>query len=232
MQAKDIMTTAVVTVTPETTIQAVAKLLLDSRISAVPVVDAAGDLVGILSEGDLIRRPENDTQRRTSWWLSLLASPEERALEYVKTHGGRAGDVMTRKVIGVDETASLERIAATLEKHRIKRVPVLRGRKLLGLVSRADLLHGLVARQAAGEAVAEDPAIRAAVDAAIQDAGVRSTFLSVVVAAGQVHIWGAVESDAEKQAARVAAEGVAGVKGVRDEVTVLPPSVRSHLWAG
>ena len=231
MQARDIMTTTVVTVTPETTIQDVAKLLLDNRISAVPVVDKEGHLLGILSEGDLIRRPENQTTGRASWWLRLLASPEEKAFAYVKSHGGHAGDVMTRKVVSVDENATLEHIASTLEQHRIKRVPVLQGRKLVGLVSRANLLHGLIAGKAAPVEPATDPALRTAVEVAVADAGVRTGLLSIVVSGGIVHMWGAVESHSEKQAARIAAEGVPGVAGVKDEIGVLPANVRSFMWA-
>jgi len=231
MQAKDIMTTTVATVRPEATIREIAKLLLERRISAVPVVGPDGRVLGIVSEGDLMRRPEAGTERHPSWWLSLLASPDERAIGYVKAHGGHAHDVMMRDVISVGAKAPLEEIAETLEKHRIKRVPVLRDGKLIGVVSRADLLHGLVADKAAPVASASDETIRTAVETALPEAGVRRELLSVVVSGGIVHLWGAVESSAEKEAARVAAENVPGVKGVRDEIAVLPPSVRSVMWA-
>src|SRR5574338_371038 len=147
MQAKDVMTTRLATVAPDATVREIANLLLERRISAVPVVDSDGRLKGIVSEGDLIRRPELGTLRHRSWWLSLLSNAEEDAISYVKTHGGHARDVMTPEVITVDETAPLEQIADTLEKHGIKRVPVLGKGKLVGIVSRADLLRGLVARQ-------------------------------------------------------------------------------------
>ncbi len=231
MQAKDIMTTTVVTVLPDASIAEIAHLLLERRISAVPVVDSVGRLLGIVSEGDLMRRPETGTERHPSWWLSLVASPDERAMAYVKAHGGHARDAMTRDVISVSEETSLEDVAELLEKHRIKRVPVVRDGKLCGIVSRADLLHGLVARKAAPAASASDRAIKAAVENALPEAAVRPDFLNVVVSGGIVHLWGAVESDAEKQAARVVAESVPGVKGVRDEIGVLPPGVRSVMWA-
>lgn len=231
MQARDVMQTKVITATPDTTVRNIAKRLLASRISAVPVVDDDGRLVGIVSEGDLMRRPESGTERRPSWWLSLLASTEETALAYVMAHGGHARDVMTRELITVNEDTSLEEIAETLEKHRIKRVPVLRDGRLVGIVSRADLLHGLVARQGTAVPSADDRTIRASVETAFQKAGVRPRFLNVVVSGGIVHLWGVVETDAEKQAARVAAESVPGVKGVRDELGVLPPSMHSVMWA-
>lgn len=231
MQAKDVMTQAVVTAPPDATIRDIAEMLLERRISAVPVVDADGRVVGIVSEGDLMRRPETGTERRPSWWLTLVASPEENALAYVKSHGAHASDVMTRKVISVAEDTPLETVAEMLERHRIKRVPVLREGKLVGIVSRANLLHGLVARQAAPTVRAADQTIKASVEAALKDAGVRRELLSIVVSGGIVHLWGAVGSDAEQQAARVAAEGVPGVEGVRDDIGVLPASVRAVMWA-
>lgn len=231
MQARDVMQTNLVTAMADTPVREVAERLLANRISAVPVVDEQGHVAGIVSEGDLMRRAESGTERHPSWWLRLFTSPEDQALAYVKSHGGRARDVMTRPAITVDEDASLEEIAEILEKHHIKRVPVLREGRLCGIVSRADLLRGLVARQAAPAASASDQATKTAVEKALADAGVRTFLLSVVVAGGVAHLWGATESEAEKQAARVAAEGVPGVTSVRDEIRVLPPAVRSVMWA-
>lgn len=125
MQARDIMTTGVITVGPDAEVAEITKCLLDNRISAVPVVESDGRLVGIVSEGDLIRRPEMGTERRRSWWLSLLLLPEHSAIDYIKTHGRHARDVMTRELITVNDDALLEEIAEILEKHRIKRVPVV-----------------------------------------------------------------------------------------------------------
>jgi CBS-domain-containing membrane protein len=178
-----------------------------------------------------MRRTETGTERHPSWWLGLLASPDERAIAYVKSHGGHAVDVMTRHVVSVGENDTLEAIADQLEKHHIKRAPVLRDGKIIGIVSRADLLHGLVARQAAPESTAEDTAIRSAAEAALDDAGINRGFVNVVVSGGVVHLWGAVDSDAQKQAARVAAEGVLGVKRVRDQIGVLTPGVRGLMGA-
>ncbi len=231
MQAKDIMTKSVLTVSPNATVQEVAQLLLERRISAAPVVTGEGTLVGIVSEGDLIHRTETGTERHPSWWLRLLASPEESALAYIKSHARRAGDVMTREIVSVDGAASLEAVAETLEKHRIKRVPVVRDGKLMGIVSRADLLRGLVARQSAPEVTKSDEALRTGVEAAISQAGARPEFINVVVSGSVVHLWGLVESGLQKQAARVAAESVAGVKEVRDAIGVMPPSVRAMMWA-
>jgi len=227
------MTTPVISVPPTASVRDIASLLHGRRISAVPVVDANERLLGIVSEGDLIRRPEMGTERQPSWWLRLLADPQESAMAYVKSHGGQATDVMTREVISVSEDAQLEDVAETLEKHRIKRVPVLRDGKLVGIVSRADLLHGLIARKVAPTLTPApgDDAIRAAVQAALVEAGGNFEFLSVVVAAGVVHLWGAVDSSEEKRAAEVAATTIPGVRAVRNELGVLPLSVRSMMWA-
>jgi CBS domain-containing protein len=138
---------------------------------------------------------------------------------------------MTRDVRTVGENASLEEIAETLERHRIKRVPVVRDGRLVGIVSRADLLRGLVARQASPIVVASDEELRGRVQAAIQRAGPDCMFLSAVVSGGIAHIWGSVGSEVERRAAVLAAEGVPGVESVRDEIGILPPRIRSMMWA-
>ena len=150
MKAKDVMTTEVVYADPESSVRAIARTLLKHRISGVPVADHDGRVIGIVSEGDLMRRPESETVRPRSWWLELMETPEDRASQYLKSHGLTARDVMTREPITVAEDTPLEEIAMLLEQKAIKRVPVLRDGKLVGIVSRADLLHGLVAR--AGQA--------------------------------------------------------------------------------
>ena len=231
MLAKDVMTTRVVTVSPDAPVREIAELLRDNRVSAVPVVDVDGAPLGIVSEGDLLRRPELGTLRRPSWWLDLLAEPREKALDYIKSHGGNAKDVMTRQLVTVLEDASLEEVADTLETHRIKRVLVLRDGRLIGVVSRADLLHGLVARQSAPEASDDDRSLARSVESELGEAGVQREYVNVVMSGGVVHLWGAVESDAERRAAEMAARNVAGVVAVRNQLGVLPASVRAAMWA-
>jgi CBS domain-containing protein len=144
MKAADIMTTEVVSVGPDTRVKEIARLLLEHGISAVPVVDAAGAVVGMVSEGGLTGRSAREREARRSWWLNLLTEGHDVAPEfdqYLKAQCERAKDVMTRKVIWVTDTTPLPEIAERLETHRIKRVPVLRDGKLVGVVSRADLLH-------------------------------------------------------------------------------------------
>ncbi len=137
MTAKDIMARPVVSVGPDTSVQEIARLLLERRISAVPVVDDRSRVIGMASEGDLMRRPESRTERHASWWLELLEGTEERARTYLESHGLTARDVMTREVVTVAENTPLDKIATLLERNRIKRVPVLRGGKVVGIVSRA-----------------------------------------------------------------------------------------------
>jgi len=226
MQAKDIMTTKVVTVTEDTGIEAIAKILLKRRISGLPVVDAEKRVVGIVSEGDLMRRSESGTSPHRSWWLRLLASPEEEAHDYAKSHGMRAADVMTRNVITVKEDTSAGEIAQMLEERRIKRVPVVRDGKLVGIVSRANLLHGLVARkdQIAEPPSADDRSIREQVIAELKNQGwVTHGSLNVIVSEGRVELWGWVESEEERAALRIAAETVPGVRAVEDHLGSVPP---------
>jgi CBS-domain-containing membrane protein len=187
------------------------------------VVDKAGKLVGIVSEGDLMRRVETGTEQHRSWWLRLVLSPEQKAAEYVKTHGRCAGDVMTPRVLTVSEDTSLEKVADLLQKQRIKRAPVLRRGKLVGIVTRADLLHGLVARQARAKPTAGDGKIKDAIERALAEASVDQRFLSIVVSGGVVHVWGLVDSAEQKAAVRVAAR-VPGVKKVQINVQAAPTS--------
>ena len=143
MNASDVMVTTVITVGPDASVQEVADLLLQHRISAVPVVAASGEILGIVSEGDLINRSESETTHRKSWWLDALASNESLAAEYVKSHSRQVTDVMTREVITAAPDTPVAELAALLERNRIKRVPIVKGGKVVGTVSRANLLQGL-----------------------------------------------------------------------------------------
>jgi CBS domain-containing protein len=145
MRARDVMTSAVVSVTPETTVQQLALLLVHHQISAVPVVDEENHVVGMVSEGDLLHRDEIETEKKTdrrSWWLHMLGS-DRGAADYIKSHARTVGEVMTRKPVCVTEETSLGEIASILESHRIKRVPVLRDGRLAGIVSRSNLVQAL-----------------------------------------------------------------------------------------
>jgi CBS domain-containing protein len=222
MRADDVMTMEVVSVSPDTHIRDVAKKLLQYHVSALPVLDDQGKLLGIVSEGDLMRRRESGTERQSSWWLRLLENPDESASEYVKSHGTHAKDVMTKDVITVAEDTPVSKIAELLEKHRIKRVPVVHDGRVVGIVSRANLLHGLIAQKAPVAAPTGEKDLRKAVLDEIREAGVRFLIDVVVADGGVVHLWGAVETEAEKEALQVAAENTPGVSSVVNHVGVYP----------
>ena len=228
----DVMTTGVITVDPDTSVQAIATLLSERGISGVPVVDAADRLLGIVSEGDLLHRVETGTERltrrRRSWWLDTIASDQELARDYVKSHGRTAKDVMTREVISVTDTTDLAEVAMLLETKRIKRVPVLHEGKLVGIVSRANLVRALAVTKS-----------DSAVDAATDDRAIRSKLLAelmgqewfktqdwfkiwaadVIVRDRVVHFWlAANQTEEERRALRIAAENIAGVRRVEEHI--------------
>jgi CBS domain-containing protein len=222
MKAQDVMTSPPITVTPDTLVVDIAAVLVERRISAVPVVDASGRLVGIVSEGDLLRRSEIGTDRQRSQWLELLVERSGQAADFAKAHGLFARDVMTRDVVSVPPDAELSEIAALLERHRIKRVPVVRDGVPVGIVSRANLLRGLVAsgrtRQATREA--DDLAIRNRIEQRLrQEPWADLSRLNIVVSEGVVHLWGVLGSDEQRRALKIAAESVPGVKGVVDHLS-------------
>jgi CBS domain-containing protein len=228
VQAKDVMTAKVVSVTPDTPIEQIARLLLEQRISGVPVTDAGGRILGIVTEGDLMRRPDLQTERRRPWWLRIVADERTRAEEYAKTHGSRAADVMTRNVVTVTEETTVGEIARLLERHHIKRVPVVREGKLVGIVSRANLIQGLAARRdRAGPAgPTDDRSVRDEVVRVLDHEGwLTHSPLNVIVTGGVVELWGVVESVEERNAIRVAAENVPGVVAVEDHLGTVQPWV-------
>jgi CBS domain-containing protein len=221
MQASDIMCTPVFSVTPDTPVKEIAALLLEKRISGVPVLDE-GRLVGLVSEGDLLRRHEIGTDRASrpeSWWLRMFSTPEQTPTDYVKTHARRADDVMTRKVITIKPETPLAEIATLLESHGIKRVPVMRDGELVGIVSRANLIQALAGMRSAtvGVTPPADQAIRGRLQAELErQSWWREAASNVIVTDGVVHYFGTMQSDDEQDAARVAAENIPGVRGVED----------------
>ncbi|MFH1819597.1 MAG: CBS domain-containing protein [Pseudomonadota bacterium] len=211
MLAKDVMTTAILRVTPDTDVGEIARTLLDAHISAVPVIDGGGNLIGIVSEGDLLHRAEAETRHRPSWWLRLLATPEELSERYLREFGRRARDVMTRDVITVEPDTPLTEIAAMLEKFHIKRVPVMEHGKLVGIVSRANLLRGVATWQKPGDVRVEDSALRSLLLKALSEADLPMHLVNVTVTDGTVGLWGVVDSELQVEAARAAAEATVGV---------------------
>jgi CBS domain-containing protein len=228
MRAMDVMTSNVVTVDENTPVQAAARLMAERGISALPVIDRQSRVIGMVSEGDLIHRAETGTERRRAWWLDMLASTNQLAADYVKSHGGRVKDVMTREVISVTDTTPVADIAAVLETKRIKRVPVLRAGRLVGIVSRANLVRALAMT------IAEEPSGDAAHDQTIRDrllAELRAQPWAevapenVTVKDGVVHLWSSYMSQEEKRALIVAAESIPGVRSVEEHMRAVGTSV-------
>lgn len=223
MRAQDVMTTHVVTVTPDTTVLDAAKLFVEHRISGAPVVTADNSVVGVLSEGDLLRRVEigTDGARRTSW-LDFFTDSSAQA--YVKSHAQHVSDVMTPDVISVDVDTPLSEIAALLESRGIKRVPVLKDHKLAGIVSRANLLQALASSASPGtQAVSStDREIREKLMKELEGRPWAFAGRNVVVTDGVVHLWGVFRSMEAVQAVRVAAERIPGVKDVQDHTEPYP----------
>ena len=223
MKAADVMVSNVITVSPEATVQDVANILMTNRISAVPVVTASGDLVGIISEGDLIRRVETDTDRRRSWWMELLLGRGPLAAEYVKSQSHKVSHLMSRDVITATPDTPLRDIAGLLEKNGIKRVPIVDNGKLVGIVSRANLVQALAAQKnpVAAQPPGDDLAIREAVMVRL-DGKFWTKFapVNVIVRDGIVDIWGIVDSDTVRQAVGVAVEETPGVRGINDNLSV------------
>ncbi|MDR5900969.1 MULTISPECIES: CBS domain-containing protein [Halomonas] len=220
MQAADIMTRNVITVGRDSEVREIASLLLEHGISAVPVVSDSDEVLGIVSEGDLIRRVEDD--KRKSWWLRLFAVNDPG--EYVKSHGRRAHEIMTPDPLTIGEDMPLAQISRLLEKHHIKRVPVVSNGKLVGIVSRANLLQGFaVVGPETAATSADDREIREAIRKEIdQNTGVLVDRINVIVSQGQVELWGLVENDKERMAVQVAAENAAGVKEVKNNLGYVP----------
>ncbi len=223
MKAADVMATNVITVHQDMPVTSIAEVLLANRISAVPVVNDKDAMVGIVSEGDLIHRVEVGTERQRSWWLELLTGRELLAHEFVKSHAGKAADVMTRRVVSVTPDTPLADIASLLEKHRIKRVPVVMNGKLVGIVSRANLIQALVnldGEKAAGAPV-DDLTLRGNIlDQLRSKPWVDPSTINVIVNNGNVELWGIVDSEAEKDAIRVAVEVTPGVRQVANKLVV------------
>jgi CBS domain-containing protein len=228
MRAMDIMTAEVITVAPTTSVQEVARLLSERGISGVPVVDGDNQVVGVISEGDLLHRAETGTERvrdkpRRSWWLDSLAS--NLAADYVKAHARTAQDVMTRDVVSVYETTPLTDVATLLETKRIKRVPVLRGGKLVGIVSRSNLVRAVAVAGVPEETtVGDDRAIRAQLLTELnRQPWAKLWAADIIVKDGIVHLWvGTERSPEELSALRVAAENIPGVKKIEEHLMPIP----------
>jgi CBS domain-containing protein len=226
MKAKDVMTRNIVSIAPDATVLQAARLMLQHHISGLPVIDKAGKLVGVLSEGDFLRRRETQTQRRRSRWLEFLMGPGRIAADYVHSHGNKVAEVMTEEVRTVSEETLLEDIVQMMEKHRIKRLPVMRGDKLVGIVTRSNLMHAMVSlARVAPPAPKGDDAIRERLLAEIQkQEWAPIATANVVVRDGVVELWGMIVDERQRDALKVAAENIPGVKAVKDHLVWIEPT--------
>jgi len=217
MRVDQVMARDVVSVPPEASVREIASLMLERRISGVPVVDAEGKVLGIVSEGDLIRRPEIETDRAGRSWLSVFVSDEERARDFVKSHGRRAREVMTQPAVCVAPQTPLDEAVRVMERHHIKRLPVIEQGRLVGLMTRADLVRALLQRQhTAPPPHSSDRELCERVEALLRSENwAASAYINVVVEGGVVQLWGTVDSAAQREAILVAVGGLDGVKSVQ-----------------
>ena len=224
MQARDVMISPVITIGKSATVREVARILLEKRISAVPVVDNIGKLVGMITEGDLMRRAEAGTERPYSWWVHFLAGDATVAADYVKSHAARVEDVMTPDVVTATAETPLHEIASLFEEHRIKRVPIVNeDGNLVGIVSRANLIQVVASARPKLEMTLPDTTIRRKLLSELKKQSWAHTHnLSVTVTDGVVDLWGGAQSSEERKAIRVAAENIPGVVAVNDHLADSP----------
>ena len=225
MKASEVMTRNVVTVGRGMPVAKAIRVMLDSHVSGLPVLDDDGKIAGILTEGDLLRRGETGTERHRPRWLEVLMGPGRMAGEYVRTHGRRVGGIMTQNVVSVTPDTALDEIVHLMERRRIKRVPVMDGDALVGVVSRADLLRALasVLEKQPGGALSDDE-IREQIHAELAKAAwVPRDGLSITVQDGVVDLNGVILEEKEREALRVVAENVEGVKAVEDHLVWIEP---------
>lgn len=223
MKASDVMVCNVITVRPDNLVSDIAAVLLKHRISAVPVLNDDGSLAGIVSEADLTHRVEAATERPHAWWRDFLDEKAAWAREFLKSHAVKASDVMTRSVVTATPDTPLDELASQLDKHRIKRVPIVHDGRLVGIVSRADLIKALTTPRTPaeqGEAVDDSTLHDRVVKELKTKLWASSSHINVVVHDGTVELWGGVDSDDEKRALKVAAELTPGVRAVVDHVAV------------
>ncbi|HUN44197.1 MAG TPA: CBS domain-containing protein [Acetobacteraceae bacterium] len=225
MNVADVMTRHVISVSPDATVEAAARLMLERGISGLMVVDAKGELAGVVTEGDLLRRDEIGTVRHRPWWLRMMLSPGRQAADFTRAHGRRVRDVMTQDVVTVAADAPLEEVVEAMERHRIKRIPVAEGNRVIGVVSRSDLMRALVVAERHDRPVAiDDRSIRQAIlDALDNQSWTPLTTLNVTVADRVVDLWGTITNDEERRAICVLAENIPGVQQVNDHMVFVEP---------
>jgi CBS domain-containing protein len=223
MKARDVMTWGAIAVKPEDSVTRAVQLMLQNKVSGLPVVDDKGEFVGIVTEGDFLRRGELGTQRKRPRWLEFLLGPGRLAAEYVQASGQKVAQVMTPEAKTITPETPLEEVVRLMERHRVKRLPVVQDGKLVGIVSRADLLHALAsAARYLKPAAADDATIREQIIAECAEQR-WAPHINVVVRDGVVSLWGVITDDRARDAFIVAAENVPGVKDVQDHLAWIEP---------
>lgn len=223
MKARDVMTQPAISVSPQAPLREVAALMLERRISGVPVVDRAGRVLGVVSEGDFLRRPEIESDRPSSRWLRLFASPQDQARDYLKTHGRTAADAMSAPALTVAAEASLAAVARLMSANGVKRLPVLEDGRLVGIVTRADLLRAVYEHPAAPHGASDEVIRQALADILERTDWAAGAIVDVQVEQGIVQLRGCVDSDAQRAALVLAARSVPGVRGVEAHLPRLLP---------
>jgi len=227
MRAHQIMTRKVITVGPDCSIADAANLMLRNHISGLPVLDKVGDLIGIVSEGDFLRRSEIGTQRKRPSWLQFFISTGRLADEFVDERGRKIGDVMTRDPVTVSDDTPLDEMVSLMESKRVKRLPVMRNGKMVGIVTRANLLQAVASMaKEIPDPTSDDDHIRSRLLKIYDATDWRPIGLQVAVRNGIVHLYGLIGDDRARRAAVVAAENIAGVKEVHDHICLV------DTWSG
>ena len=233
MKAEDVMTRNVISIDPDATVLQAARVMLQHRISGLPVIRKDGRLVGVISEGDFLRRRETKTEHRRSRWLEFLMGPGRVAAEYSHSHGSKVSEVMTTEVQSVEDVTPLEDIVELMERRRIKRVPVMCGNEVVGIVTRSNLMHAMVSLARAAQGPAEDDAsIRERLlDEIKKEQWAPAATTNVVVHDGVVELWGVIIDERQRAALKVAAENIPGVKAVKDHMVWIEPTTGVTLEA-
>lgn len=223
MNVGDVMTQEVISVSPDASVADAAKLMLKEHISGLPVITDSGVLLGIVTEGDFLRRSETATEKRRPRWLEFLLGEGRLAGEYVRSHTHKVSDVMTRNIVVATEEMPLDAAVELMENKHVKRLPVVRDGKVVGILARANLLHALAASPPQGARTAPDEGIRKALQQEIDKLHWAPRQFHFVVKDGVVDLWGFITSDRQRDAMRVAAENIPGVKRVRDHLLWFEP---------
>ncbi|MEN9708726.1 MAG: hypothetical protein RIQ68_1134 [Pseudomonadota bacterium] len=230
MEARQVMTSPILTISPGATVRQAIEMMLERRVSGLPVVDEIGQLVGIISEGDLLHRSELGTEKHRSKWLDFLLGPGRSASDYVQSHSRRVADVMTTDIVTVQETTPLEDVVKLMEKRRIKRVPVVRDGGVSGIVTRSDLLRAFLKANMARPVDAGDDGIRQKIYDTIELEGwAPAGSIHIKVVDGHVTLAGTIFDERERDAIRVCAENQPGVTGVTDEMIWVEPTSGNYM---